>query len=229
MIGGITNAHIARTVRSARHTDANALYAYMTTLGNMLLKNERGKTAGSGSKSDRTASTLRHGQSQAADKKRTVTDDKTTDDKTTDEKITSNDKPQIECYNCCKIGRIARKCRKPRVECERCKRLGYSSNKCPLQKDVNVTQELGSGKNLYERAVFVNQNKVTGLIDSGSMCTLLRESVADRCNIKVLSAPNIEEFHRSRGTRLVLGQGAGGERGEGGGMTLRGTGALRRR
>ncbi|KAJ8938824.1 hypothetical protein NQ314_011314 [Rhamnusium bicolor] len=35
VIGGITDENIARTVRSVHHTDANTLYAYLNTMGNM--------------------------------------------------------------------------------------------------------------------------------------------------------------------------------------------------
>ncbi|CAH1967041.1 unnamed protein product [Acanthoscelides obtectus] len=35
VIGGIRDENIARTVRAAQHTDANALYAYLNTVGEM--------------------------------------------------------------------------------------------------------------------------------------------------------------------------------------------------
>jgi len=43
VISGITDENIAKTVRSAQHSDANELYAYVT-LGNQPSKNERNKT-----------------------------------------------------------------------------------------------------------------------------------------------------------------------------------------
>lgn len=45
VIGWITDENVARTVRSAQHRDANALYAYMMTLGNLPSKNKRNKAA----------------------------------------------------------------------------------------------------------------------------------------------------------------------------------------
>lgn len=44
VIGGITDKNVARTVRSAQHFDANELYAYMTTLGNLSSKVEKNKS-----------------------------------------------------------------------------------------------------------------------------------------------------------------------------------------
>lgn len=46
VIGGITDEHVARTVRSAQQGSANELYAYMTTLGSLPVKNEKNKSAG---------------------------------------------------------------------------------------------------------------------------------------------------------------------------------------
>lgn len=46
VIGGISNENVARTVRSAQHRDANQLYTYMTTLGNLPWKSDRNKVVG---------------------------------------------------------------------------------------------------------------------------------------------------------------------------------------
>lgn len=45
VIGGITDEHVARTVRSAQQNSANELYAYMTTLGSLPSKSEKNRTA----------------------------------------------------------------------------------------------------------------------------------------------------------------------------------------
>lgn len=44
VIGGITDENIARNIRTAHHSNANELYAYMMTLGNLPSKNEKNKT-----------------------------------------------------------------------------------------------------------------------------------------------------------------------------------------
>lgn len=45
VIGGITDVTIARTVHAAQVNDANELYAYMTVLGDVVSKVEKGKAA----------------------------------------------------------------------------------------------------------------------------------------------------------------------------------------
>lgn len=145
VIGGITDAHAARTVRAARHTNPNSLYAFMTTLGNMPLKSERGKTFAFTCKNERKGgsadgSQKKHVQNRARRQMKKLT---------TTRKITS----RKSNFNCDKSGHIARKCRKPRVECDRCNRLGYLNEKCPLRKDVNVRERLSDKINLYERTI----------------------------------------------------------------------------
>lgn len=54
MIGGITDENVVRTIRSAQHYDVNALYAYITTLDNLSVKDDKNKVASvSGFKNDR--------------------------------------------------------------------------------------------------------------------------------------------------------------------------------
>lgn len=46
VISGIPDENVVRTVRSAQHHDANTLYAYMTTLGNLSLKGKNKSRVG---------------------------------------------------------------------------------------------------------------------------------------------------------------------------------------
>ncbi|XP_018313449.1 uncharacterized protein [Mycetomoellerius zeteki] len=147
VIGGIVDARVARTVRAAQHTNPNSLYAYMTTLGNMPFRSEKGKTFALTNKSERkgeSADGSQKGHAQTASEPNTSTNGRTNDD-------SNNNKPRIECFNCGKSGHIARKCRKPRVECDRCNRLGHLGEKCPHRKDVYVVERLGGKLNMSVR------------------------------------------------------------------------------
>lgn len=158
VIGGITDENVARTIRFAQHHNANELYAYMTTLGNLPSENKRNKTASytKNDQRDRTSKSLSASQSGAVNDENV----KSTNDKT----AAGNEiKSRIECYNCGKSGHIARKCRMPRVECDRCKRLGHCADKCTVKKDVNAVKGMRDVKsNLYERPVFVSGHKIHG-------------------------------------------------------------------
>lgn len=179
VIGGISDENVARTVRSAQLGSANDLYAYMTTLGYLPQKNEKNKTATSnkGDRKDRALKTLSADQTSA-----------TNDENTPPTGDKKNLRP--ECFNCGKAGHIARKCRMPRIECERCNRLGHRADKCPMKKDVNAVIEIRSASNTYERPVVINGHKVQGLIDTGSGCTLIRESVVTKYGMAVITTSN---------------------------------------
>ncbi|XP_011860091.1 PREDICTED: uncharacterized protein LOC105557453 [Vollenhovia emeryi] len=172
VIGGITDENVARTVRSAQHSDANELYAYMTTLDSLPTKTERNKAA-TNTKSERKD------RVSPIDEARVVN--------TSDSTPSTGDKAKtkIECFNCGKAGHIARKCRMPRIECERCNRLGHQTEKCPLKTDVNIVEKIANGRNSYGRLVVVNGHKLRGLVDTGSGCTLIRAAVAEKYDMAI--------------------------------------------
>lgn len=63
--------------------------------------------------------------------------------------------------------------------------------KCPQKKDVSSIKNIGSALNLFERTLTVNGHKVKGLIDSGSGCTLLRNSIAVKYNMDIETSPSV--------------------------------------
>lgn len=180
VIGGITDENVARMVRSARHQDANELYAYMTTLGSLPSKNERNKATFStkNDRKDRGIKSLDQSRAENVENSKPIG------------KVVTNDSAsRIECFNCGKAGHIARKYRMLRVECEQCSRLGHRAEKCPLKGEVNVIKETGTASNLYEISITLNGHKIWGLIDSGSSCTLVRASIAKKYNLNISSTP----------------------------------------
>lgn len=180
---------MSREQYDLQHRNANDLYAYMTTLGNLPPKNERNKTTlyTRNDRKDRVSKFLSANQSSGA-----INDENT---KPTGEKAAANNevKSRVECYNCGKNGYIARKCRMPRVECDRCNRLGHRADKCTVKKDVSIVKGISDAKsNLYERAISVNGHKINGLVDTGSGGTLLRTSVVKKYNkIVAITSDNV--------------------------------------
>lgn len=147
----------------------------MTTLGTLPSKNEKNKTTHiKGDRKDRVPKSSPTEQSRAINDENALS----TDDK---------NKSSIECFNCGKAGHIASKYRKPHIECERCNRLGHRAEKYPLKKDINTVKEINTVSNLYERPIIINGHKITGLIDTGNGCTLVRISVAAKYNMIVAS------------------------------------------
>lgn len=102
----------------------------------------------------------------------------------------------MECFNCGKKSHFARKCLEPRAECERCKRTGHLTAKCPQREKVNIVNNVESVSNLFERTLTVNRYKMKGLIDTGSGCTLIRNSVAEKYDMAILPRPSVtlQEF-----------------------------------
>ncbi|XP_011861043.1 PREDICTED: uncharacterized protein K02A2.6-like [Vollenhovia emeryi] len=183
VIGGITDESVARTVRSAQHCDANALYVYMMTLGNLSSKGEKNKTA--------AMSSFRN-ERKSQSSGRAINQSQVKEDENT--KPTDGNTNAVKCFNCGKEGHIAKKCRMPRIECEQCHRLGHNADKCASRKDVNAVTERKRSANLYERPVIVNGHKIDGLLDTGSSCSLLRKSVAERWNIPISITPVLRGF-----------------------------------
>ncbi|CAH1990266.1 unnamed protein product [Acanthoscelides obtectus] len=114
VIGGIRDENIARTVRAAEHTDANALYAYLNTVGEM--------------PQERKSVHLNSGQFQPSTSSRSGYSNHNK------REVNKPSGTRSTCFNCGILGHISFNCRKPRVECTNCKRLGHSKEKCPFPR-----------------------------------------------------------------------------------------------
>lgn len=105
VIGGITDANIARMVRFAQYTNANKLYAYMNTLGDMPTEAERENVSSESRRAENWSAGCSRDSSQVASSK----------DYSPEKAAAGSIKSTIECFNCGLIGHVAKKCRKPRV------------------------------------------------------------------------------------------------------------------
>jgi len=89
------------------------------------------------------------------------------------------------CYNCQKMGHIARDCDLPRkpLVCTNCKKEGHTRKYCQMSvPDVNlITTQLNNNLKYYVKNVRINDHEepIIGLIDTGSAYTIIRKSVAE--------------------------------------------------
>jgi transposase InsO family protein len=178
VIGGITDPNIARTVRSARYTDANSLYCYLNTMGEMPRN----------SHSSRTIEDVTH--------KPSTSGRDNFHQKSHEQNVTP------VCYNCGMSGHFARKCRKPRRECTKCHKLGHTVDKCRVKDKhfkkpttevarVNAIDQTTHAVNIFMKTAYVNGSKIQCLIDSGSSHTLIRASVIKTFAIQTKQSPEI--------------------------------------
>ncbi|GBN32359.1 hypothetical protein AVEN_57045-1 [Araneus ventricosus] len=116
--------------------------------------------------------------------------------------ITHNEKGEPKCFNCSNFGHIARNCSMPKsvLTCRECNETGYKTINC-VAKETNHSSE-GSlsvrlvGENSDEsnsslkKAKINNCDNVQALIDTGSSCSLLKISVAQKLKLKFERAVN---------------------------------------
>ncbi|KAJ8911155.1 hypothetical protein NQ315_008340, partial [Exocentrus adspersus] len=123
---------------------------------------------------------------------------KTENDNTRDKRPPiKNENGEYKCYNCNKFGHIARNCPEEKREllCKICQSKEHTQRHCP-QKNRTQTEERSEVKILerkqlstiskYLKDIFVNGEKLTGLIDTGSSDCTIKASVALLKNFEIV-------------------------------------------
>lgn len=128
------------------------------------------------------------------------------------------------CYNCSEPGHIAPKCRKDPQKCTICSRVGHLAEYCRrgtektntgfntdnTSKKVNniilcITAQ-NKTSNIYNKIVYIDNQKKTAYVDFGSHCTIIKKSVAEELKLKICTKdlPIIKGF--ALGTLQPLGR-----------------------
>ena len=113
VIGGVTDESIARSARASRFQTSNEIYAYLSTLGKM--------------PSSKTPS-----QPEVAGNKRRLHRPYLPTTSHSQERL-ERTQTQMQCFNCKGPHRV-RDCKKPKLECFNCSRLGHIAKSCPDKK-----------------------------------------------------------------------------------------------
>ncbi|XP_054745857.1 uncharacterized protein LOC129250245 [Anastrepha obliqua] len=94
---------------------------------------------------------------------------------------------QVKCFNCNEYGHIAIKCPQPqkKVRCTVCTKIGHEAKNCNKKPTV---VEIGNHNESDEappvmKVVELNGKEFEAFIDTGSVCSLIRESAADGMQI----------------------------------------------
>lgn len=160
VIDGVKDDSLAHTIRAAKITTASALHQHMMTLGVMSGKHERHH-----GKRDRPREEA--GSSSAPEYC------KHGDQKT--EKKGKDKQNNLKCYKCGVEGHFARECYKYHD-----KNIKKGSN------EINeVEEQRNPADNIYMCDLKINGQRVKGLIDTGSVCTLVRSTLVKRLDLTV--------------------------------------------
>jgi hypothetical protein len=106
------------------------------------------------------------------------------------------------CYNCSEPGHTAPKCRKDPQKCTICSRLGHLAEYCRRgtektntgsntdnsNKKVNSIMSItaqNKTSNIYNKIVYIDNQKKTAFVDFGSQCTIIKRSVAEDLKLKM--------------------------------------------
>jgi hypothetical protein len=103
-----------------------------------------------------------------------------------------NDKLEPLCFRCQIYGHYRSECPREKrpLKCLNCQGLGHTKDKCPKkqsegQKQVNAVSSSMANKITFEKPVLVNDTyALSGLVDSGSTCSIIRKSAAAVCQLQ---------------------------------------------
>jgi len=107
-------------------------------------------------------------------------------------KVKVSNKVGPKCFNCNGYGHISHDCLKPKrpLKCSKCGADGHTRGKCTTDTEeiprVHQVQTLGKVSSLssYVKTIFVNGNKLQGLIDTGCSVCLIRVSSAEQSGVR---------------------------------------------
>lgn len=130
---------------------------------------------------------------------------------------TSNN--NIVCYNCNEPGHFSFKCTKKILKCNLCNRLGHTSVNCtklPSDSDGSKMDKIGQKEILridnltlvnrndkYIMRLMLNGQPITGYVDLGSQCTLIRCTDAQELGLKWATDAALPAM-RGIGNNIVL-------------------------
>lgn len=93
---------------------------------------------------------------------------------------------KLDCFNC-GSNHFVRQCPQPIVKCTACKRYGYKRETCiKIKNSVAACDKTFYGNHsMFVKKAHILGNTVKCLIDSGSACTLIKDSVAKALELKL--------------------------------------------
>lgn len=102
----------------------------------------------------------------------------------------------VKCFNCNDMGHIAVNCPKPsrKSRCDKCKKIGHETKDCKAQRNVSKVENLDVVKVTPEivKPVYLCGKELTGFVDTGSDCSLIRSSAVPR---DIQRDSSIERLH----------------------------------
>ena len=89
--------------------------------------------------------------------------------------------PEFKCFNCKKVGHVAKDCPEKRKECSKCKFLGHLAVDCTKTQTCFVIGDGSVSKDRKE--ILIEGEAVRGCIDTGGDVTLVKISAASQLRV----------------------------------------------